>query len=240
MSEPKNEGFDLAQDLESDVKANADAVQLEAQKEAVAEAKAAAEAAAQAKAEAAATAPTITMRDETKKPFLSDNAKKEIREWVVAFAFALVAFFLIRTFLFTVITVDGKSMETTLHDGERLIVTVLDMKTTGPQHGDVVICHYPDRKENFVKRVIGLPGDIVSMENGITYVNTEPIDEPYIENPDMGSYGPYEVPDGQYFVLGDNRNASNDSRRVGFIDRKMFVGKVRFVMWPLTGLRVVH
>ena len=137
MSEPKNEGIDLAQDLMSDVQANADAVKLETEKEAASEAAAAAAAATQAKVEAAAEAvkakaeaaveaPIIAMRDEVKKSFLSDNVKKEIREWVVAFGFALIAFFLIRTFLFTVITVDGKSMETTLHDGERLIVWPFD------------------------------------------------------------------------------------------------------------------
>ena len=240
MGDTQN-NIDLGGDLENDLKANADAIQLAAQAE-QAQAEAAAAAAAQAakKQSEAEAKPVITMREDDPKEKFSEAVKREVREWVVAFAFALIAFFLIRTFLFTVISVEGKSMDTTLHDGERLIVTVLDMRLSGPQHGDVVICHYPDRKENFVKRVIGLPGDVVTMENGMTYVNAEPIDEPYVADPDLGSYGPYEVPEGEYFVMGDNRNASNDSRRVGYIDRDMFVGKVKFVMWPPTAIRAVH
>ncbi len=196
-----------------------------------------------AQAEAAENAPVLTMREEEKKPMLSPRAKKEIREWVVSLAFALIAVFLIRTFLFTVIRVDGESMETTLHNRERLIVTVLDMKLNGPARGDVVICHYPGRKEsdNFVKRVIGLPGDTIWLANGVTYVNTVPISEPYVANPDVRSYGPYTVPEGHYFVMGDNRNNSNDSRfEPGFIPRGMMIGKVRYVMWPLGSIRTIE
>ncbi len=221
----KNEGIDLEQDLRDDLKANQDAVSV---------------ASAEETADAAAK-PAITMRDEAeKKPLLSANAKKEIREWVVSIAFALIAVFLIRTFLFTVISVDGQSMETTLHDGERLIVTVLDMKLSGPQRGDVVICHYPSRTENFVKRVIGVPGDVIWLKDGVTYVNSEPIPEPHIADPDQRSYGPYTLGEGDYFVMGDNRNHSNDSRSVGPLSRDMFIGKVRFVMWPLGGIRTVE
>ncbi len=229
--ERKNEGIDLEKDLQNDLSAGQDVVNV-----------AMAEERAQAAADSAAQAgkPVISMREEEKKPLISANAKKEIREWVVSIAFALIAVFLIRSFLFTVISVDGQSMETTLHNGERLIVTVLDMKLVGPQHGDVVICHYPDRKENFVKRVIGVPGDTIGMENGKTYVNGEPIDEPYVADPDMRTYGPFTLADGEYFVMGDNRNHSNDSRSVGPVTRDMFIGKVRFVMWPLTDIRAVE
>ncbi|MDL2206239.1 signal peptidase I [Eubacteriales bacterium OttesenSCG-928-N13] len=182
--------------------------------------------------------PLLSMREEEpKKSGLSPKAKKEIREWVSSIAFALIAFFLIRTFLFQVIAVKGDSMNSTLTDGDRMIVTVLDMKLGNPERGDVIICHYPnrDRDENFVKRVIGVPGDTVLMANGITYVNGEPLDETsYIDNPDIRSYGPYEVPEGYYFVLGDNRNNSSDSRNpnVGFIARDQFIGKARYVFFP--------
>ena len=140
-----------------------------------------------------------------------------------------------------------RSMETTLHDGERMIVTILDMKLGNPERGDVVICHYPNRKDsfgretNFVKRVIGVPGDIIWMTGGKTYVNTRLIDEPYIADPDLRNYGPYTVPEGEYFVMGDNRNHSNDSRfEPGFIPRDMFIGKVRLVMWPPNSIRQVQ
>ena len=168
-----------------------------------------------------------------------DKVKKEIIEWVQSLAMALIIFFIVRTFVFTVISVDGQSMETTLHNGERLIVSIFDLKLWGVQRGDPVICHYPDRKENFVKRVMGLPGDVIWMSGGVTYVNTEPFDEPFIENPDMRDYGPWTLGDDEYFVMGDNRRNSNDSRFVGPISRDMIIGKVQYVMWPLGNMRAI-
>jgi signal peptidase I len=176
------------------------------------------------------------------------RAKKEIREWVVSIALALIAVFLIRSFLFTVIRVDGSSMAETLHDGERLIVTVLDVKLGGVQRGDVVICHYPSRtglfgiKENFVKRVVGVSGDKILMLNGVTFVNGERVDEPYVAYPSPHYNGAWEVPQGHVFVCGDNRAGSNDSRnpQVGSIAQDEVVGKVRLVMWPLSGWRVIE
>ncbi len=175
------------------------------------------------------------------------KAKKEIREWIVSIAVALIAVFLIRSFLFTVIRVDGDSMRETLHDGERLIVTVADVKLSGVQRGDVVICHYPGRtgligmKENFVKRVVGVAGDTIVMLNGATFINGEKIDEPFVAYPSPFINGAWEVPEGHVFVCGDNRAGSHDSRSadVGFIAEREIVGKVRLVMWPLNAIRVV-
>jgi len=210
------------------------------------------EASAEQAAAPEARKPLLEMREEERKPLLSANAKKEIREWVVSIAFALIAVFLIRMFLFTVIRVDGHSMDTTLADGERMIVTVLDMSIRGPQHGDIVICHYPNRVSkgflglgqtptNFVKRVIGGPGDTIWMAAGVTYLNNEPLDEPYVDRPSLRNFGPVTVPEGQYFVMGDNRNDSHDSRSsdVGFLARDQFVGKVRLVMWPPGRIRLI-
>ncbi len=175
------------------------------------------------------------------------KAKKEIREWIVSIAVALIAVFLIRSFLFTVIRVDGDSMRETLHDGERLIVTVADVKLSGVQRGDVVICHYPGRtgligmKENFVKRVVGVAGDTIVMLNGATFINGDKIDEPFVAYPSPFINGAWEVPEGHVFVCGDNRAGSHDSRSadVGFIAEREIVGKVRLVMWPLNAIRVV-
>ncbi len=166
------------------------------------------------------------------------KAKKEIREWIVSIAVALIAVFLIRSFLFTVIRVDGDSMRETLHDGERLIVTVADVKLSGVQRGDVVICHYPGRtgligmKENFVKRVVGVAGDTIVMLNGATFINGDKIDEPFVAYPSPFINGAWEVPEGHVFVCGDNRAGSHDSRSadVGFIAEREIVGKVRLVM----------
>ena len=175
------------------------------------------------------------------------RARKELREWVVAIAVALIAVFLIRSFLFTVIRVDGSSMKETLHDGERLIVTVLDVKLGGVARGDVIICHFPGRtgmfglKEDFVKRVVGVGGDKIVMEGGETFINGQKVDEPFVTYPSPAIDGAWEVPEGYLFVCGDNRAGSHDSRAsdVGFIPATDVVGKVRLVMWPLGSARVV-
>ena len=106
---------------------------------------------------------------------------REIREWVVALAAAVLIALLVRTFLFTLIRVDGNSMYDTLHNNERLFVSVIDVRLSGVERGDVVICHYPNRtspglfgietQTNFVKRVRGVPGDVVERKNNVTYIN---------------------------------------------------------------------
>lgn len=179
--------------------------------------------------------------DEPKKRGLSKNAKKEIREWVVALLTALVLVVLIRTFLFTVIRVDGESMLDTLHDGDRLIVTILDKKISGAHRGDVVICHYPDRTERFVKRVVAIGGDTVEVKDTQLYVNGEAVEEPYLTRPQRGNYGPITVPEGEYFVMGDNRGNSNDSTasHVGTLDEDMVLGIARLIMWPPSDIGVI-
>jgi signal peptidase I len=176
-----------------------------------------------------------------------EKAKKELREWVVSIAVALIAVFLIRSFLFTVIRVDGDSMKETLHDGERLIVTVLDVKLGGVSRDDVVICHYPGRtgflgiKQNFVKRVIGVAGDKIVMLGGETFVNGVKVEEPFVAHPSPRIDGAWEVPEGYVFVCGDNRANSHDSRSndVGYIATNEIVGKVQLVMWPIPAWRMI-
>ncbi len=181
----------------------------------------------------------LEMREDEKKPLLSDKAKKEIREWVVSLAVAIVAVLLIRSFLFTIIRVDGPSMSDTLLDGDRLFVTVLDMKLNGPDRFDVVICKYPGKKDQYVKRVIGLPGETLSVREGVLYINGEAVEEPFLSDERterfdraVSSFGPIEIPEGSYFVMGDNRDNSNDSRAVGFISGDMVIGKVRQILLP--------
>lgn len=170
------------------------------------------------------------------------NVKKEVREWVVSIAVALIAVILIRTFLFTVIKVEGPSMNDTLWEGDRLIVTIADMKINGPQRFDVVITHFPDSDKRYVKRVIALPGETLEIRDGVTYIDGEPLDEPFVTHPSTSDFGPYTVPEGQYMVLGDNRSNSHDSRAddVGPVDEDMIIGKVRFIMWPFSHFGVVE
>ena len=182
----------------------------------------------------------LEMREEEKKPFWTPERKKDAREWVVSIVTALLAVLIIRSFFFTIIRVDGTSMTDTLQNNDRLFVTVLDMKLHGPDRFDVVITHYDDTRKEYVKRVIGLPGDTLEVKSGVLYVNGEAYEEPFLSpdrivNDSLPQYdfGPIEVPEGSYFVMGDNRDNSRDSRRVGFLSEDKIVGKVRYIIWPL-------
>ncbi len=182
----------------------------------------------------------LEMREEEKKPFWTPERRKDAREWVVSIVTALIAVLIIRSFLFTIIRVDGSSMTDTLQHNDRLFVTVLDMKLHGPDRFDVVITHYDDTRKEYVKRIIGLPGDTLEVRSGVLYVNGEAYEEPFLSPERIVNYslpqydfGPIEVPEGSYFVMGDNRDNSRDSRRVGFLSEDRIVGKVRYIIWPL-------
>ncbi len=182
----------------------------------------------------------LEMHESEKKPLLSAKAKKEIKDWIVSLVAAVAVVLVIRTFLFTIIRVDGPSMSDTLLNGDRLFVTVLDVKLNGPDRFDVVILHYPNRSENFVKRVIGVPGDTIEVKNGALTINGAAYDEPYLTPERIARFSrgasdfSVTLGDDEYFVMGDNRDNSNDSRSVGTIKRSMFVGKVRQIIWPFT------
>lgn len=183
----------------------------------------------------------LEFREEKKESKWTPKRKKEIRGWVLAILGAVLTAFLIRTFLFTMIRVDGHSMLETLQDGDRVFVTILDVKLGGVDRGDVVICHYPNRGWTyFVKRVIGLAGDTVEIKDKVTYLNGEPLDEPFVVYPDDADFGPFTVPEGKVFVMGDNRDNSSDSRFVGALDENMIVGRVRLRWWPFSAFGKVE
>lgn len=191
---------------------------------------------------------------------------QEIREWVVSIAAALMVVFFIRNFLFQIIRVDGDSMNTTLLNNERLFVSVLDVKLGGADRGDIVICHYPNRGgTNFVKRVVAVGGDSIYRKNGVTHVvytatdeNGETIEvdemlderyELHYPNGSSDDYEAYVLAENEYFVVGDNRYNSHDSRDwndsssandVGPITENMIVGRVRTVIWPISEIRSVQ
>ncbi len=211
--------------------------------------------------------------DEAQQKLAARKAKviKEIREWVVALVVAVLIVVVIQSLLFRIIRVDGHSMDTTLANGERLFVTVADVRFGSVHRGDVVICHYPGRGWTyFVKRCVAVPGDTVYCENGVTHVVyeqdgqtvDEALDERFGQYFLYGSDHDYEahvLGDDEYFVVGDNRYNSHDSRdwngpdvtgasgndgspdnNVGPISKGKIVGHVRHVIWPLNQIRPVH
>ena len=199
-----------------------------------------------------------------KKEKKKKSVKREIFEWILTLVVAVLIALPIRAFIFELVRVDGGSMDNTLANGEIMFVTKYDYAstwlclpwqdaetkeqakriTTGgePERFDIVICRYPGRGDtNFVKRVVGLPGDIIELRGGYLYVNDKLYEEPYIDDAYrsgwLNTFGPYTVPDGEYFVMGDHRNNSNDSRSQGPITRDMIIGHVRTVLFPFGKIR---
>ena len=144
---------------------------------------------------------------------------------------ALLLFLAINT-VTSRVRVENISMEPTLQPGYLLIVNKLAYKLGEPKHGDIVVFHYMgDKNEDYIKRVIGLPGDEVNIENGTVYVNGIALSEPYIAAFPAYS-GTWVVPERSLFVLGDNRNNSSDSHQWGFVDLDDVVGKAVFIYYP--------
>lgn len=137
------------------------------------------------------------------------------------------------------VRVDGFSMRPTLQDGEFVLVNRIAYWKASPQRGDIVVFRYPFHpEEDYIKRVIGLPGDEVVIENGRVIVNGIPLEEPYIAAPPRYS-GVWTVPEDSLFVLGDNRNDSSDSHTWGFVPMENLVGKAIAVYWPPQNMALV-
>jgi signal peptidase I len=150
----------------------------------------------------------------------------------------LFCFFLI-SFVAQAFRVQGTSMQPLLSDGERIIVNKFIYRFRPIERGDVVVFWYPrDPSVSFIKRVVGLPGDTVELRRGILYINSRRVEESYLAPGfrDDDSQQPAEVEKGHYFVLGDHRNSSNDSRNWGDVPEKYIYGKAFFRFWPLSSM----
>jgi signal peptidase I len=179
------------------------------------------------------------------------SVNSESWEWLKAIFIALLLAFFIRYFLFAPIVVDGQSMMPTLQNDNRLIVNKIGYTISKPDRFDIVVFHATSEKD-YIKRVIGLPGDTIAYENDLLYINGEPIEEPYLEEfkenaislPFTGDFtlkdytGFDVVPEGHLFVLGDNRQHSKDSRHIGFISFDQVVGTANVVFWPFSEIRI--
>jgi signal peptidase I len=127
--------------------------------------------------------------------------------------------------------IEGHSMLPTLLEGEYVIINKLSYYLDDPDRGDIIVLHFPnDRSRDFIKRLVGLPGDQVEVSDGVVKVNGIALEEPYI-NAEPSYNGSWQVPEGQYFVLGDNRNNSSDSHNWSFLPREDIVGKAWVIYW---------
>ncbi len=167
---------------------------------------------------------------------MKDKTKREVISWSKSVAVALILALLVRQFLFTPVTVSGQSMEPTFEHNERLVIG----KLHAIKNFDMIVFESPISDEYYIKRVIGLPGDYVVMKDDHLFINGVEYEEPYIqENKDKLYNGmrltenfEVHVPEGHYFVLGDNRHHSRDSRELGPIEKNAVSGKVSFRIYP--------
>ena len=174
-------------------------------------------------------------------PTLIARLVQEFVAWLKTLASAAVYATLIVTFGFQVARVEGQSMAPTLADQDRLIVNKLLYRISEPRRYDIVMLFYPiDPDKSFVKRVIAEEGDTVRIDTGSVFVNDVPVRDEYVP-PDFRSYedyGPQIVPEGYYFVMGDHRNNSSDSRHWGMVPKKYIIGKVQLRWWPIPTARL--
>lgn len=178
--------------------------------------------------------------------------KNELWEWTKALVIAVVLAAIIRTFLFAPIVVDGLSMMPTLHNQDRMIVNKFSYKIGEPKRFDIIVFHAPEGKD-YIKRVIGLPGDEIEYKDDILYVNGKAYEEPYLEEYKKAvidgpltepftleeKIGKKKVPEGQLFVMGDNRRYSKDSRHIGTIPMEKVLGKTKILYWPVKDIQIV-
>lgn len=180
--------------------------------------------------------PVVEPAIETKKKSKLGSFFLEIFQTLIM---ALIFYFLIDSF-FPRVRVENISMKPTLQPGELLLVNKLAYRLGEPHHGDVIVFHYPaDPSEDYIKRLVGLPGDEIRVGNGLVYINGQAMNEPYIAAPPAYN-GSWIIPDGMYFVLGDNRNQSSDSHSWGFVPKNNIVGKALFVYWPLDQVKTLY
>ena len=167
---------------------------------------------------------------------------EELLSWFASFAVSFAILALLFVFVGKPFTVSGQSMYPTLHDSDRMFMSNLgDIKRF-----DIVVLQAPDQDKEYIKRVIGIPGDTIEVKDGKLYINGQVVDQPFINTELLLNKtvyiddftlqeltGELKVPEGKYFVMGDNRGVSKDSRMIGFIERSAIEGKAVFTIWPL-------
>src|SRR5437667_12111909 len=163
------------------------------------------------------------------------SLRKEIRVWTRDLLIAIGLALVIIVFLYQPVKVEGTSMAPLLSDQERIFINKFVYRFEPIQRGDVVVFWYPlDHSKSFIKRVVGLPGETVEIRRGAVYVDGKNIPEPYVpaQYEDLSDFGPVRVPKDSYFVMGDHRVSSNDSRVFGPVDSQFIYGRAVFAYWP--------
>ena len=166
----------------------------------------------------------------------ANSLRHEIRVWTRDLLIAIGLALVIIVFLYQPVKVEGTSMAPLLSDQERIFINKFVYRFEPIQRGDVVVFWYPlDRTKSFIKRVVGLPGESVEIRQGAVYVNGIVVPEPYVprQYEDLSDYGPVPVPKDSYFVMGDHRISSNDSRVFGPVASRYIYGRAVFAYWPV-------
>ena len=182
-------------------------------------------------------------KEKREKSEKKNSTKREILSWVICLVSAFVIAMALRTFVFELVRLDGDSMLPTLTTDERLFVEKISkLSEDGLNIGDIIIVHYPgEENKSYVKRIVGLPGDKLKVENGKLWRNGVLIQENYTLDSRMNyDFEEYIVPEDSYFVMGDNRNDSMDSRVVGSISRSEIVGHAVCVIWPVWEFKTLN
>ena len=172
------------------------------------------------------------------------DIKKEILSWVMTFVVTFVLIFVLKNYVIINAEVPTGSMENTIMTGDRMFGNRLAYVFSEPERGDIINFYYPDdEKQMFVKRIIGLPGETVVIENAKVYINGVELEEPYLKEKWVNRTGPYEfkVPEGCYFVMGDNRNTSWDARcwQNTYVAKEKIIGQAGFIYYPFDRIGVV-
>lgn len=173
---------------------------------------------------------------------LREWAETEGRELLEIILTSVVLALFLTTFVAQPFMVEGSSMEPNLHSGERVIVSKVDYRFRQPRLGDVIVFKYPaDRRVRYIKRVIGVPGDVVSISGGRVWVNGRRLTEPYLTQETWGDMGPIKIPRDRLFLLGDNRGNSKDSRfpDVGLVPTGLVVGRASLIYWPVGAIGAI-
>lgn len=179
--------------------------------------------------------------DENKNHDQKSN-KDEIISWVKVIVSALLIAIVLRTFVFQMALVNQISMDPTLHEGQMLVISKINYIVGNPERGHIVVLKDEVENKLLIKRVIGLPGEVVQLKNGKVYINSKELQPDYTSFPTFAyTQEEWTLPEGEYFVLGDNREHSRDSRleNVGLVDRKDIIGRAVFRIWPFNKLGVL-